>query len=92
MGLPPGRTNNKDGRPKGAKSARTIEWEKLGSFITDAGAKRAMRVLNDMDDDTYLDQYGKLLNYFKPKLASTQVQAKADINVSIKEPDWNDGD
>ena len=85
-----GNTNNPDGRPKGSKNARTQQWEKLGEFITERGAARAMQILDEMDDEMYLDQYGRLLNYFKPKLASTQLEAKADISINITAPDGTD--
>ena len=64
-----GVSNNPNGRFKGSKNKRTQEWEKLGEFITEKGAAKAMRILNNMDDETYLDQFGKLLNYFKPKMS-----------------------
>ncbi len=34
MALPKGRTNNPNGRPIGAKSKRTVEWEDLGQAIS----------------------------------------------------------
>ncbi len=85
-----GKSGNKDGRPKGAKSKRTLEWEQLGEFLTDKGAKRAMEVLNNLDDADYLDQYGKLLNYFKPRMAQSQIEHKGNafdnVNITIEKP------
>lgn len=86
MPFKPGISGNAKGKPKGAKGVKTVQWEQLGNFITKAGAQKAMRILNSLPDEDYLDQYGKMLNYFKPRLASTQVQAKADININISAP------
>jgi len=77
MGLK-GHTNNPKGKPVGTKSAKTKQWEQLGDFLTDAGAKRAMEVLNDLSDKDYLEQYGKLLNYFKPRMQSSSIDAKVE--------------
>ncbi len=76
-----GKSGNKDGRPKGAKSKRTLEWEQLGEFLTDKGAKRAMEVLNNLDDADYLDQYGKLLNYFKPRMAQSKIEHDGTLEI-----------
>ncbi len=79
-----GNTNNPKGKPKGTKSAKTKQWEALGDFLTDEGANRAMKVLENLSDKDFLDQYGKLLNYFKPKMQNTQLNTdfgttKADL-------------
>jgi len=66
---------------KGGKHIKTKQWEQLGDFLTDAGAKRAMDILNDLPDDEYLDQFGKLLNYFKPRMQSTQLDANVTERV-----------
>jgi hypothetical protein len=63
-----GVSNNPHGKPKGTKAKRTKQWEQLGEFITQAGAERAVKVLNNLPDEDFLDQYGKLLGYFKPKI------------------------
>jgi len=64
-----GISNNPKGKPKGTKAKRTIQWEQLGEFITQSGAERAVKVLKSLQDDEFLDQYNKLLNYFKPKIS-----------------------
>jgi len=40
-----------------------------------------MDILNDLPDDEYLDQFGKLLNYFKPRMQSTQLDANVTERV-----------
>ena len=54
---------------KGQKHRRTIEWEKLGDFITDAGAKRAVKIMMESNDEDFMDHYRNLLNYFRPKMS-----------------------
>ena len=77
----------RQGKP--GKHTRTKQWEELAEYFTTAGAQRVMEHLNNLeDDDEFFQKYDRLLNYFKPKLASSQIEAKADINVSVKEPDW----
>ena len=79
-----GNTNNPNGKPKGAKNRRTLEWERLGDFITERGAERAMSILETLDDSDFLDQYHKLLSYFKPKLSSQQIKADVRQHDPIK--------
>jgi len=55
-------------KSKPGKHAKTKQWEELGEFITQSGAERAMRILNQLPDQDFLEQYNKLLNYFKPKI------------------------
>jgi hypothetical protein len=71
------------GKVKGSKNVKTVEWEQLGDFLTDKGAKRAMKVLDELDDESYLDQYGKLLNYFKPKMQSSTLDANVRTETII---------
>ena len=83
-GPPKGKSNNPAGMPKGIKHKRTREWEKLGEFITEKGAQRAMQIMSKLDDATFLDQYGKLLNYFKPKISYNINQEEKPAVESIK--------
>jgi len=93
-GVGKGNTNNKDGRPLGSKNEKTKQWEKLGEFITESGAQRVMEHLNSIKDDaTFFAMYEKLLNYFKPKMQSTQLETKGDpiTSITVKIIDNNSG-
>ena len=46
------RKGGQNGKP--GKHIKTKQWEQLGDFLTDAGAKRAMDILNDLPDDEYV--------------------------------------
>jgi len=75
MGVKKGMTNNPAGRPKGIINRRTAEWEKLGDFMTVEGAQRAKAYLNSIKDDSeFFERYMDLLNYFKPRMAQSQVE------------------
>ena len=75
MGLRKGMTNNPKGKPLGAKNQRTVEWERLGEFMTVEGATRAKSYLLGIKDDAeFFERYMDLLNYFKPRMAQSQVE------------------
>lgn len=57
------------GKPKGAKSEKTLAWERLGDFITETGAERVKEILSNCTPDKFMVYYPLLLEYFKPKLA-----------------------
>jgi len=85
MGLPKGRTNNPRGRPEGAKGKRTIEWEKLGDFITDEGAERAARIMRECSDEDFMKYYRDVLEYFKPKQQRQEISAEVETVIKIVE-------
>jgi hypothetical protein len=88
-----GKTNNPNGRPKGAKNVRSVEWENLGSFITSAGAKRATEILVKLPDDQFLPQFERLLQYFKPRMKQVDEQSNQDVTIRIvDESDAGDND
>ncbi len=69
---------------KSGKTLKTRQWEALGDFLTEKGAERAMEVLDSLADMDYLEQYGKLLNYFKPKQQSTSIDANVKTDQMIE--------
>ena len=89
-----GQSGNPKGRKKGSLDKRTEAWNNLGEFITEEGAQRAMRILGTLKDRDYLDQYGKLLQYFKPKRHHTQAEVESrgldKITVEIVKSDHTD--
>jgi hypothetical protein len=72
-------------KPKGAVSQKTLLWEALGQYVVNEGAERAMEVLATLDDEQFLEQYMKMLEYFKPKQARVTHagDAEAPINIII---------
>ena len=64
------------GRPKGSKDVKTEQWSLLGEYITQQGADRYMNALIALEDKDYVDKFEKILEYFKPKLARSEVTGK----------------
>ena len=85
-----GKSGNESGRPVGAKSKKTLEWEALGEAILTRHSERANQVLAAMDDEKFLDHYGKLLEYFKPKQARTEVKQEGTAEVTIRVIEGNE--
>jgi len=71
------------GRKPGSKNERTLQWEALGETLLTAHSERANQILASCDDDTFLENYSKLLEYFKPKLARTEVKNDGVQQVNI---------
>jgi hypothetical protein len=71
------------GRPAGSKNERTKQWEDLGEALLTRHAERANRIMETMPDDKFLDNYGKLLEYFKPKQARTEIKQEGTQQVEV---------
>ena len=78
-----GKSGNPKGRSIGSKNIKTEQWEHLGTFIIEKGAERAIRILDEMGDELYLDAYTKLLGYFKPKLKAVDNKTDNTGNIII---------
>jgi len=64
------------GKVKGSKNLKSIQWEELGHSLLTNHSGRANQILATCDDEMFLDNYTKLMEYFKPKLARTEVTGK----------------
>jgi hypothetical protein len=62
------------GKPKGAKSKKTLAWEQLGDFLTEAGAAKAKDIMLSSSKEDFMRHYTNLLEFFKPK------QSRSDVN------------
>lgn len=71
------------GRPKGSKDLKTLQWEELGHSLITLHSERANRILNDCNDDVFLDNYTKLLEYFKPKQARTEIKQEGVQQIEV---------
>ena len=70
------------GRPKGSKNYRTQYWDNIGDFLVNEGAEKYLQALQTLNDKEYRDEFVKILEYFKPKRARTEV--KADVKASLE--------
>lgn len=73
-------------KPKGAVSKKTEMWEALGEYIVSEGAQKAMRIIDEMPDEDFLDNYIMLLEFFKPKQARTAHVGEPESPVQIVIP------
>jgi len=74
-----GQTGNPNGRPVGSKNAKTLQWEVLGNAIVTTPTERFNNCLAKMDDEEFVKSYAMILEYFKPKLARTEIQADVEV-------------
>ena len=93
------------GKPKGATSQKTKQWDELGLMHEEGGAETAQKILKAYGEkaikengdinpefaDRYMDHYKNLLEYFKPKQARVENIVTADVSVTgIKFEDAKD--
>jgi len=70
----------------GGKHKKTLQWEALSEKFTGAFATKVIKhleTLSDDDMDKFMSHYKELLNYFKPKMQSTQIKSEGAININI---------
>lgn len=78
-----GQSGNPKGPNPGYKHDKTLQWEALGEALLTKHSERANRILETMPDDKFLDNYGKLLEYFKPKQARTEVKQEGTQQIEV---------
>ena len=87
MGLKKGQTNNPDGRPVGALSEKRKEWESMGSTLlgswTDYITEYGNQLIKEDRFDDFYPLYKDMVNYFKPKMQSTTIDANIDTTPKI---------
>lgn len=72
----------------GGKHEKTRQWEELGEAIRTKHSDRFNTILAGLEDDKFLDRYLQVLEYFKPKLARTEVKQEGEIVVNIPISEW----
>jgi len=73
------------GKQKGAKDKKTIAWENIGSYLINEGANRAKEIMMNSNDRQFMFYFETLLEYFKPKLARTEIKDLTPPNKKIGE-------
>ena len=73
------------GKKKGSLNKKSEQWLELGDSIVTIHSGRFNEVLSSMDDEKFADNFLKVLSYFKPQLARTEVKSENDNTVRIIE-------
>jgi len=72
----PGQSGNPKGKPAGAISKKTEQWNQLGEFIINEGAKKYMDYLSKLKAKDYAERFERILEYFKPKQMRTEIKGE----------------
>jgi len=68
-----GVTTNPEGRPKGAKGKKTVQWEVFSEYCLNGGLEKLETEIKSLEGKDYVNAMFQLLEYHKPKLARTEV-------------------
>jgi len=85
-----GETRNPSGRPQGAISKKNEQWAVLHESIAGIHTKRFNEVLSKLDDEKFMDNYLRIIEYFKPRLQRAEninMNAELDRVVLVASPD-----
>lgn len=96
----PGQSGNPAGKPKGAKSRKVEQWDKLSGYLLNSGAERFKKELIKLKGKEFVDAYNKTMEYFKPKLSRQQLEHSGEIDspvtvielIEVKKPDGQAAD
>lgn len=83
MAFKKGVVTNPNGKPKGTLSKKTLEWEEFGKQLLENGLPRAIEILQTCDDEKFIAQFTNLLEYFKPKLARSEVNLEGEVKHTV---------
>ena len=78
-----GKSGNPKGKPTGAKNKRTEQWELFSDWMMSEGLIRFREEMGKLRGKDYVITVKDLLEYFQPKLARTEIEAKGDLNLNV---------
>lgn len=78
-----GQSGNPAGKKKGTLNKKSREWAELGEAIKTKHAKRFNAILEDLDNEKFLDKFLQVLEYFQPKQQRV-VSENHNINENIE--------
>lgn len=84
MAFKKGESGNLAGKPPGTKSKKTLEWEEFGRELLEKGMPRALDILSTCEDEDFMNNFTSLIEYFKPKLARTELSHKGEQTITVK--------
>ena len=86
-----GQSGNPAGRKKGTVTKKRSEWEQMGEALvgpwTDYIKAEGFRMMQEGNWEEFYPLYKDMVNYFKPKLSSAQLEAKVDTYIKLVHPD-----
>lgn len=54
-------------------------WNEMGEYVVNEGAEKYMKILMELDKETYMERFEKILEYFKPKQSRVENQHEGTI-------------
>lgn len=80
-----GGKRNGAGRKIGSVGQRTIEWDNFGKkLLGEDNLERALEIMRKSKDDDFIRYFTTLAEYFKPKLARTEIGGIDGNEISIR--------
>lgn len=61
-----------------SKSKKKEDFDHFINYLVDAGASKAMRIMQTMDDDQFMKYYSQMLEYAMPKRQRVEQENKSD--------------
>jgi len=92
MAFKKGESGNPKGKPKGAVGKKTAIWNEIGEWFATDGIEsyksNLIELMSSDDTDTRLkamDKFNALIEFFKPKLARTELvgDEKKPLNIEV---------
>jgi hypothetical protein len=71
------------GMVKGQRLHRVLEWQEFGRQVIEGGLPRVMQYMDQLPDDKHFANWVQLIEYFKPRLARTEVNADVNNNHTV---------
>jgi len=71
-----------------ARKKRNIAWELLGDSVMIKGGERLRNIIENGDDEQFLEAYKLILNFFKSKITKIDTESKVDVTINIPIKEW----
>lgn len=82
--IKPGEVRNPNGRPKGSKNEKNIQWDKFRDFMMNAGLERFEQEMQALEGKDYVASVKDMMEFFQPKLARTELTGKGGAELFPK--------
>lgn len=79
----PGKSGNPNGKPKGAKSKKTLTWDLFVDYCMSEGLEKFKTEMSGLKGKQFTDAFTNLLEFYKPKLTRTTVAGDQQNPIKI---------